>query len=996
MKISNFTKSNSPISLIINVSNPVALELAEALLEQGSKVLISDLITPHNKEAIKQLLSNENALFVDIDSIGRHTEDIVRLDYTYYFLNSKITGSSYPNIRHKSLKVIELSHQDFQKETNRLDSYLKLSIQFASKFSLITSGYLSQFYELLPETNLQLQRYSESLCLDYSKRTGASVRVIRLGEVFGKKVDLAIPTHFTNLIRGMFYGRSISIIGEGLQNNYLIDVQDAVFGILKLTFSERTKGKIYLLSNPSPISSLNLAYSLLELTDEDKDVEFLEESDTLEKIADLKEMCFARSTSEIGWEPKVEVQDALKKSLDFASSSFGKKWREAKVESIVTTVKKQLSSSVVAPKVGEKLNESKDRVEIVKWKLIYFLYSFFIKRLYDIIYKLPLKLHDLLSLKFAKRLLSFLFIILCLSFLLFPYITIASGLVKIMVFSSNRAELWRRRTEVFTEVRRINRSIDRLLYLDYFIPKEYRAIKELANNSVKIADSVDSFDSATEPLRLYLERFKMVDINNPSGQGADDYYSELQKLSGSSYYIKKAYNDIEPICESNGLNITNMPPFLQSQLVKANEYIKFYCDAIVKLKEIYPYLQFILGYKNRTNYVILVQNQDELRATGGWPTNFAFVGIENGRIRDFTIEDVYTVDGQVDGQIADTEMISVLGVQNYKLSLSNWNPELDKSYASVTKILSTEYNRSPNIDFLITVNLSLIEDLLELTGGITTESYGTVTKENLFNKVVEIHSNFTPGSTAKTTVSKEVLPKLIQRVKEQAYANPNKVLSIFSKNMRTKAIQVYSPKIKDFLENRNSYNSFYKYRTNFFSVVDWNWSGNKANRYISRATKLSYNETIKELKLEVTYKNSSTKNFYPEGIYKNYLRIYSSKNFTLRDFNGLYKGYLPPHSFTSGVNFYNKDYYDTVGGWSIAPLQSETVVRASFYGEVSPDFTYVKQPGVDNEFLTFSLLLADQNSKFSENNLLQQGFTRNGKAWERTVKVSEDVKIIKN
>ena len=138
MTIDQFTKTATPMSCIVNFVNPVGIKLAELLLEQGSKIVLIDTFTPTKKKLIAPLLKNDQAVFMDIESTFRNLEKFKKIDYIYYFANGQILGSTYPQVDKNELNMAHLSHKEFTKETNRIDAYIKLAIEFDAKFELIT------------------------------------------------------------------------------------------------------------------------------------------------------------------------------------------------------------------------------------------------------------------------------------------------------------------------------------------------------------------------------------------------------------------------------------------------------------------------------------------------------------------------------------------------------------------------------------------------------------------------------------------------------------------------------------------------------------------------------------------------------------------------------------------------------------------------------------------------------------------------------------------
>jgi hypothetical protein len=59
------------------------------------------------------------------------------------------------------------------------------------------------------------------------------------------------------------------------------------------------------------------------------------------------------------------------------------------------------------------------------------------------------------------------------------------------------------------------------------------------------------------------------------------------------------------------------------------------------LKKYLSFYQNYLVLNQRRRYLILFQDNGEIRSTGGWISDYAIVAIENGQIRELFVDDVY-------------------------------------------------------------------------------------------------------------------------------------------------------------------------------------------------------------------------------------------------------------------------------------------------------------------------------------------------------------------
>jgi hypothetical protein len=158
----------------------------------------------------------------------------------------------------------------------------------------------------------------------------------------------------------------------------------------------------------------------------------------------------------------------------------------------------------------------------------------------------------------------------------------------------------------------------------------------------------------------------------------------------------------------------------------------------------------IAGFKEKKTYLLLLQNSMELRPTGGFIGSVATVSMEDGRIADLVIQDVYALDGQLKGHVDPPAPIAeLLAQEHWYLRDSNWDP--DFSVAAARAAWFYEKESGSSVDGVIGINLPLLLNFLKTAGPIDLADYNDrITAENFFGKsIYYTQANFFPGSTQK-------------------------------------------------------------------------------------------------------------------------------------------------------------------------------------------------------------------------------------------------------
>jgi UDP-glucuronate decarboxylase len=355
-----------PTAIVVGGTSRLGLELVESLLEQGSYVIVVDTFTNENISKLDNLGKNLLLSFVDYSNITYLDEEIRRLDYIF-FLNHEF----------KDLTSSVSSH-DFLTFSNYLDMSLSLALRFDSKFLLSTSIKAHQWtlshdlnFQITKEvaqhttyTTAEIQRYSESLCIEYFNKKKLDVRIVRLAELIGEGMDFLSQSSFAEILLQASKYQSINLKKDGLETEYLVHILDAAYGIIKAQFAQNTSGKIYTIAYEHPFTHLSIAYKIQDVNSDVKEIIFDKENDSLPSLKIYKP---APNLSTIGWLPRIPIERAIKQSLADAKlfllemqSSNQKNSKKLSINSKTTKLQKffNLAKGLSPNSVEEDTNET--------------------------------------------------------------------------------------------------------------------------------------------------------------------------------------------------------------------------------------------------------------------------------------------------------------------------------------------------------------------------------------------------------------------------------------------------------------------------------------------------------------------------------------------------------------------------------------------------------------------------------------------------------------
>lgn len=163
----------------------------------------------------------------------------------------------------------------------------------------------------------------------------------------------------------------------------------------------------------------------------------------------------------------------------------------------------------------------------------------------------------------------------------------------------------------------------------------------------------------------------------------------------------------------NRINADLLPESLQPMYEKLDTNYTLF-EAGVQLLQSAPSL---LGSGHSQTYLVLAQNRDELRATGGFISGIGLVTLQNGKINQFSLGDSYAVDDFTKPYPTPPEALHRFMLADYWLTRdANWSPDFPTSARQVQELytLSTGNETQGVIAF----NQLLIKGVLQVIGPI--------------------------------------------------------------------------------------------------------------------------------------------------------------------------------------------------------------------------------------------------------------------------------------
>jgi len=290
----------------------------------------------------------------------------------------------------------------------------------------------------------------------------------------------------------------------------------------------------------------------------------------------------------------------------------------------------------------------------------------------------------------------------------------------------------------------------------------------------------------------------------------------------------------------------------------------------------------LTGGRQKKTYLVLLQNNHELRPTGGFIGSFALVTFDRGRLADFEVQDVYNADGQLKGHVEPPAALKkYLGEANWWLRDSNWDPDFPTSAQRAAWFLQKETGRSVN--GVLASNLFLAQQLLTAAGEIQLPDFDEkITAANLFDRA-EYYAEvgFFPGSTQKQDFLGSLTRQLFLQAQQGSSQLWLQLARAFYQALVSRELLVWVDDIQTMatlhqLNWDGALPGADRRETDYLLLVEANVGVNKANyflrRQVTHRTDIQPDGLVAE-KIEIDYRNHSPADTFPGGNYRSYLRV---------------------------------------------------------------------------------------------------------------------------
>ncbi len=432
----------------------------------------------------------------------------------------------------------------------------------------------------------------------------------------------------------------------------------------------------------------------------------------------------------------------------------------------------------------------------------------------------------------------------------------------------------------FSEILRFIPGVSKIATANYAVA----AGRDLASAGKVLADSLENLSGIGNPLAS--------ENNQTLTEFFLNFKSNLEKTDG---YITSAMDNVSKI------DVGDLPPEAQAKFLTLKEKLPLVHASLSRLNGNSEILLDILGYNGPRKFLLLFQNNQEMRATGGFIGSYGIVELSDGHLEKMLVDDIYNPDGQLKARVIPPEPIQKMSAV-WTMHDANWFPDFPTSAEKIAWFY--EKTGGPTVDGVIAMTPTLIQKLLAVTGPIEMPEYDTVVDENNFIEKTqqEVEVDYDKEENKPKKFLADLTPKILDKVFSMKDARTAmKTMEIFGSALREKQLLIYSKNfnVQKLVSDQGWSGEVLNTPKDYLSVINSNINGFKTDGVIDesidhQADIASDGTVTDEVTITRKHNGGNTPFDWWNKVNASYMRVYVPEGSKLLEASGQTREYVSP------------------------------------------------------------------------------------------------------
>ncbi|MFA7309091.1 MAG: DUF4012 domain-containing protein [Patescibacteria group bacterium] len=358
------------------------------------------------------------------------------------------------------------------------------------------------------------------------------------------------------------------------------------------------------------------------------------------------------------------------------------------------------------------------------------------------------------------------------------------------------------------------------------------------------------------------------------------------KIQSNQPIITQTTRDLDALAHNSSLSDSQ-----KNTLIKVSKAFNYYKENKEALDALTGSSSELLASSYDKKYLMVFQNNTELRPTGGFIGSYGIVTVHKGVISKIFVDSIYNPDGQLTQKITPPTPLQKI-TPYLAMRDANWDPDFPATAKQLIHFYEAEGGFTP--DGVIAVDTNLFVNLLKITGPISVPQDNAVVTDENFISLTQYKTSieYDPNENNPKKFIGDFAPFLLSAISHLGQDKQTEIYNVFSKSIISRDIQFYHPeeRLESALDTFGVTGSIKNPPGDYLMMVDANIGGMKTNNEIETSVvhtiQLTKNEGTARHTVTVTRKHHGSFS-WPSGTNYSYFRWYTPKDTTIIDSGGL-------------------------------------------------------------------------------------------------------------
>lgn len=266
-----------------------------------------------------------------------------------------------------------------------------------------------------------------------------------------------------------------------------------------------------------------------------------------------------------------------------------------------------------------------------------------------------------------------------------------------------------------------------------------------------------------------------------------------ERLNIFSNHLRSALPQYREALEQlAGVDVKILPVEYQKTFTDFKILFSALIEDLQKLVELSSSINNIFGGDGLRRYLLVFQNQHELRPTGGFMGSFAILDVQKGKIMNLEIPGggTYDLQGQFNVFVKPPLPLQLVN-KRWEFQDANWFPDFSASAQKIEWFY--EQGRQNTMDGVIAINASVLERLLKVVGSITASQNDFILSadKGIEDLQYEVEKDYDLVENKPKAVLGELADQFLERFKQLKAVDAILLLTELQEALEQKEIQVY-------------------------------------------------------------------------------------------------------------------------------------------------------------------------------------------------------------